>query len=86
MPTCVSHSPSAVMPSSPSSCWAQRPVFMREVYSVRIRIPDSELQRLDGSQPIAGMPAGTFIATAPAHPGLQARGTLTGRRISDGAL
>jgi HlyD family secretion protein len=33
--------------------------------SVRIRIPDSELQRLDGSQPIVGMPVGTFIETAP---------------------
>jgi HlyD family secretion protein len=34
-------------------------------YSVRIRIPDGELQRLDGLQPIAGMPVDTFIKTAP---------------------
>jgi hypothetical protein len=33
--------------------------------SVRmIRIPDSELQRLDGLQPIVGIPVGSFIETA----------------------
>jgi HlyD family secretion protein len=34
-------------------------------YSVRIRIPDSELERLDGLQPLAGMPVETFIETSP---------------------
>jgi HlyD family secretion protein len=34
-------------------------------YSVRIRIPDSELARLDGLQPLAGMPVETFIETSP---------------------
>ena len=34
-------------------------------YAVRIRIPDGELERLDGLQPLAGMPVETFIETAP---------------------
>ena len=34
-------------------------------YSVRIRIPDSELARLDGLQPLAGMPVEAFIETSP---------------------
>jgi HlyD family secretion protein len=34
-------------------------------YAVRIRIPDGELERLDGLQPLAGMPVETFIETSP---------------------
>jgi len=34
-------------------------------YSVRIRIPDSELARLRGLRPRAGMPVETFIETSP---------------------
>jgi HlyD family secretion protein len=34
-------------------------------YSVRLRIPDSELERLDGLQPLSGMPVETFIETSP---------------------
>ena len=34
-------------------------------YSVRIRIPDSELARMDGLQPMAGMPVEAFIETSP---------------------
>ena len=34
-------------------------------YSVRIRIPDSEFERLDGLQPMSGMPVETFIETSP---------------------
>jgi HlyD family secretion protein len=34
-------------------------------YSVRIRIPDSELARMEGLQPVAGMPVEAFIETSP---------------------
>jgi HlyD family secretion protein len=34
-------------------------------YSVRIRIPDSEFERLDELQPLSGMPVETFIETSP---------------------
>lgn len=34
-------------------------------YAVRIRIPDKELARLDGLQPMAGMPVEVFIKTSP---------------------
>jgi HlyD family secretion protein len=34
-------------------------------YSVRIRIPDSELARIDGLHPVAGMPVEAFIETSP---------------------
>jgi HlyD family secretion protein len=34
-------------------------------YSVRIRIPDSELARMDGLRPVAGMPVEAFIETSP---------------------
>ena len=34
-------------------------------YSVRIRIPDSELARMDGLHPVAGMPVEAFIETSP---------------------
>ena len=34
-------------------------------YSVRIRIPDKEMARLDGLQPMAGMPVEVFIKTSP---------------------
>jgi HlyD family secretion protein len=34
-------------------------------YSVRIRISDSEFERLDGLQPLSGMPVETFIETSP---------------------
>ena len=34
-------------------------------YSVRIRIPDSELSRMEGLHPVAGMPVEAFIETSP---------------------
>jgi HlyD family secretion protein len=34
-------------------------------YSVRIQIPDSELARMDGLRPVAGMPVEAFIETSP---------------------
>ncbi|MGZ5906096.1 MAG: HlyD family type I secretion periplasmic adaptor subunit [Reyranella sp.] len=34
-------------------------------YSVRIQIPDSELARMDGLHPVAGMPVEAFIETSP---------------------
>ncbi len=34
-------------------------------YSIRIRIPDSELARMDGLHPVAGMPVEAFIETSP---------------------
>jgi HlyD family secretion protein len=34
-------------------------------YSVRIRIPDSELSRMEGLLPVAGMPVEAFIETSP---------------------
>jgi len=34
-------------------------------YAVRIRIPTAEMARLDGLQPMAGMPVEVFIQTAP---------------------
>ena len=34
-------------------------------YSVRIRIPDSELARMEGLRPVAGMPVEAFIETSP---------------------
>ncbi len=34
-------------------------------YAVRIRISDKELARLDGLQPMAGMPVEVFIQTSP---------------------
>lgn len=34
-------------------------------YAVRIRIPDKEMARLDGLQPMAGMPVEVFIKTSP---------------------
>jgi HlyD family secretion protein len=34
-------------------------------YSVRIQVPDSELARMDGLRPVAGMPVEAFIETSP---------------------
>jgi HlyD family secretion protein len=34
-------------------------------YSVRIQIPDSELARMEGLRPVAGMPVEAFIETSP---------------------
>ena len=34
-------------------------------YSVRVRVPDSELARLDGLRLVAGMPVEVFLQTTP---------------------